>query len=66
MKDLEYRNHITQEVGNMWALARALEAEITETEPRDGKSADRLDAAASLAYMMTDTLETLRKYCLEH
>lgn len=66
MKDLEYRNHITQEVGNLWALARALETEIIELEPRDGKSADHLDAAAALSCMMTDTLVTLRKYCLEH
>lgn len=66
MKDLEYRNHIAQEVGNLWALARAIESELMETEPRDGKSADHLDAAASLSYMMTDTLDTLKKYIYEH
>ena len=61
----DYKNHIAQEIGNVWALARGLEKELIQVEPKDGDSAVCLDAAMAISFMLTDLLETLKKYAYE-
>ncbi|MBR2491680.1 MAG: hypothetical protein IKB65_09435 [Ruminiclostridium sp.] len=61
MNTLEYKNKVIEEVGRLWALSRALENELIDVSPMDGESSDHLDAAQSIAYMMTDILDVFRK-----
>jgi len=65
MSDNDYKNHVAIDTGNIWALARSLERELNQVSPKDEESATCLDAAMSLSYILTDTLDVFKKYVYE-
>lgn len=65
MKDMEFRSRLVEEVGKVWALARSLENELVHVDPKDEDSAESLDSAMSIAYLLSDTAGLLRKYVYE-